>query len=76
MRDGQVRLTAFNTHNAYIRKIPQHVGVQFEPRHISPTHRLSLWEGYCDAQLGQVCKVSRTGQLIGLGQRNRHAITK
>ena len=50
--DGQMRLIAFITHSADIRKILDHIGVDSEPPHIAPARGPALWE-CCDAQLGE-----------------------
>jgi hypothetical protein len=48
---GQMRITAFITHSADIRQIPNHIGVDSEPPRITPARGPPLWEG-ADAQMG------------------------
>ncbi len=48
---GQMRVTAFITHGADIRQIPNHIGVDSEPPRITPARGPPLWEG-ADAQMG------------------------
>ena len=45
-----MRLIAFITEGSQIKRIPEHIGVDSEPPHISPARRPPLWEG-CDAQM-------------------------
>jgi hypothetical protein len=47
---GQMRIIAFITHSADIRRILNHIGVVSEPPHISPARGPPLWED-CDAQM-------------------------
>jgi hypothetical protein len=47
---GQMRLIAFITEGAQIRKILDHIGVDSEPPHISPARGPPLWDD-CDAQM-------------------------
>ena len=49
---GQMRLIAFITEGAQIRKILDHIGVDLEPPHISPARGPPLWED-CDAHVGE-----------------------
>ena len=49
--DGQMRLIAFITNGAEVRKILEHIGVDSEPPHITPARGPPLWES-CDAQTG------------------------
>ena len=67
MCGGQMRLIAFITKGAEVRKILKHIGVDCEPPHITPARGPPLWED-CDAQTAMLCKSSRTG----IWQRNRH----
>ena len=48
---GQMRITAFITHSADIRQIPNHIGVDSEPPRITPVRGPPLWER-ADAQMG------------------------
>ena len=47
---GQMRLIAFITHSANIRQILDHIGVDTEPPHISPSRGLPMWDDR-DAQM-------------------------
>ena len=47
---GQMRIIAFITHSADIRRILNHISVVSEPPHISPARGPPLWED-CDAQM-------------------------
>ena len=47
---GQMRLIAFITEGAQIRRILDHIGVDSEPPHISSARGPPLWED-CDAQM-------------------------
>ncbi len=49
---GQMRIIAFITHSADIRRILDHLGVESEPPHIAPARGPPLWED-CDAQAGE-----------------------
>ena len=49
MCGGQMRLIAFITEGAQIRKILEYIGVDSEPPHISPARGPALWDD-CDAQ--------------------------
>jgi len=53
MCGGQMRLIAFITEGAQIRKILDHIGVDPEPPHISPARGPPLWEDCGDAQMGE-----------------------
>lgn len=53
MWGGQMRLIAFITEGAQIRKILDHIGVDPEPPHISPARGPPLWEDCGDAQMGE-----------------------
>ena len=46
---GQMRIIAFITHSADIRRVLNHIGVESQPPHIAPARGPPLWEG-CDAQ--------------------------
>jgi hypothetical protein len=50
MCGGQMRIIAFITHRADIRKILDHIGVDSEPPHIPPVRGPPLWDD-CDAQV-------------------------
>jgi hypothetical protein len=50
---GQMRITAFITHSADMRQMHDHIGVQSEPRNISPARGPPLWEDHGDAQMGE-----------------------
>ena len=56
MCGGQMRLIAFITEGAQIRKILDHIGVDSQPPHISPARGPPLW-GDCDAQMGEGVEV-------------------
>jgi hypothetical protein len=47
-----MRLIAFITDGAQIRKILEHIGVESEPPRIAPARGPPLWED-CDAQMGE-----------------------
>jgi hypothetical protein len=51
-----MRLIAFITHSADIRKILVHIGADSEPPHISPARGPPLWDE-CDAQMGEGVEV-------------------
>ena len=53
---GQMRLIAFITEGAQIRRILDHIGVDTEPPHISPARGPPLWDE-CDAQMGEGVEV-------------------
>jgi hypothetical protein len=44
-----MRIIAFITHSADIRRILDHIGVESEPPHITPARGPLLWDE-CDAQ--------------------------
>jgi len=48
---GQIRRIAFITEGVQIRKILDHIGVDSEPPHISPTRGPPLWDDCSDAQM-------------------------
>jgi hypothetical protein len=48
-----MRIIAFITHSADIRRILDHIGVESEPPHIAPARGPPLWEDCGDAQLGE-----------------------
>jgi hypothetical protein len=50
---GHMRIIAFITHSADIRRILEHIGVESEPPKISPARGPPLWEDCGDAQLGE-----------------------
>jgi hypothetical protein len=47
-----MRLIAFITDGAEVRKILEHIGVDSEPPRISPARGPPLWDD-CDAQMGE-----------------------
>ena len=47
-----MRLIAFITDGAEVRKILVHIGVDSEPPRIAPARGPALWED-CDAQMGE-----------------------
>ena len=49
---GQMRIIAIITHNADIRRILEHIGVETEPPRITPARGPPLWDG-CEAQIGE-----------------------
>ncbi len=49
---GQMRIIAFITYSADIRKILEHIGAQTEPPRITPARGPPLWDGV-DAQDGE-----------------------
>ena len=51
MCGGQMRLIAFITEGAQIRKILDHIGVDSQAPSIATARGPPLWE-YCDAQMG------------------------
>jgi hypothetical protein len=51
MCGGQMRLIAFITEGAQIRRILDHIGVESEPPHISPARGPPLWDDIGDAQM-------------------------
>jgi hypothetical protein len=63
---GQMRIIAFITHSADIRRILDHIGVESEPPHISPARGPPLWDDIGDAQMGESVEVEpdwdETGQ--------------
>ena len=48
---GQMRLIAFITEGAQIRRILDHIGVDSEPPHIAPARGPPLWDDCSDAQM-------------------------
>jgi hypothetical protein len=57
MCGGQMRLIAFITEGAQIRKILDHIGVDSEPPHIAAARGPPLWDGCGDAQMGEGVEV-------------------
>jgi len=53
---GQMRLIAFITSGAEVRKILEHIGVDSEPPRISPARGPPLWDD-CDAQAGEEAQI-------------------
>jgi catechol 2,3-dioxygenase-like lactoylglutathione lyase family enzyme len=49
---GQMRIIAIITHNADIRRILEHIGVETEPPRITPARGPPLCDG-CEAQIGE-----------------------
>jgi hypothetical protein len=49
---GQMRIIAFITHSADIRRILDHIGVESQPPLIAPARGPPLWDA-CDAQAGE-----------------------
>ena len=56
MCGGQMRLIAFITNGAEVRKILEHIGVDCEPPHITPARGPPLWQD-CDAQTGEGAQI-------------------
>ncbi len=54
---GQVRLIAFITEGAQIRRILDHIGVDSQPRHISPARGPPLWDDCSDAQMDEGAQI-------------------
>ena len=52
MCGGQMRLIAFITEGAQIRRVLEHIGVASEPPRIAPARGPPLWQD-CDAQVGE-----------------------
>jgi hypothetical protein len=50
---GHMRIIAFITHSADIRRILDHIGVESEPPHIASARGPPLWEDCGDAQQGE-----------------------
>ena len=71
MCGGQMRLIAFLTEGAQIRKILEHIGVDSQPPRIAPARGPPLWDD-CDAQMGMVWRHCRTG----IWRRKRHPTTR
>ena len=53
MCGGPMRLIAFITEGAQIKRILQHIGVDSEPPHTSPARGPPLWDDCGDAQMGE-----------------------
>jgi hypothetical protein len=68
---GQIRIIAFITHSADIRKILDYIGVDAEPPHISPARGPPMWDD-CDAQMDDGVQIAQTG----IWQNNRPPITR
>jgi hypothetical protein len=60
---GQMRLIAFITNGAEVRKILQHIGVDCEAPHITPARGPPLWEE-CDAQMGDGFEVEPDWDMV------------
>jgi hypothetical protein len=56
MCGGQMRIIAFITHSADIRRILEHIGVESQPLHIVPARGPPLWDD-CDAPPGDGVEV-------------------
>ena len=56
MCGGQMRLIAFITEGAQIKKILVHIGVDSQAPRLSPARGPPLWDE-CDAQMGQGVEV-------------------
>lgn len=63
VRGGQMRLIAFITEGAQIRRILDHIGVDSEPPHISQARGPWLWED-CDAQMGEGVEIEPDWDLV------------
>ena len=50
---GHMRIIAFITHNADIRRILDHIGVESDASHITPARGPPLWEDCGDTQAGE-----------------------
>ena len=48
-----MRLIAFITEGAQIKRILEHIGVDSQPPHISPARGPPLWDDCGDAQMGE-----------------------
>lgn len=68
---GQIRLIAFITSGAEVRKILEHIGVDSEPPRISPARGPPLWTTVMRRRARR-CKLSRTG----IWRRNPHPTTR
>ena len=71
MCGGQMRIIAFITDGAEVRKILECIGVDSEPPPISTARGPPQWED-CDAQMAWWCQSSR----IGIWRRKRHPTTR
>lgn len=56
MCGGQMRLIAFITEGAQIRKILEHIGVDSQPPRVAPARGPPLWED-CDAQMDDAVQI-------------------
>ena len=56
MCGAQMRLIAFITDGAEVRKILEHIGADPQPPRISPTRGPPLWDE-CDARMGKGVEV-------------------
>ena len=52
-----MRIIAFITHRADIRRILDHIGAESQPPHIAPPRGTSLWEDCGDAQVGEGAQI-------------------
>jgi hypothetical protein len=57
MCGGQMRIIAFITEGAQIRKILDHIGVDSQPPYISPARGPLLWAQCGDAQMGDGAQI-------------------
>lgn len=60
---GQMRIIAFITHSADIRRILNHIGVDSEPPRITPARGQTLWDD-CDAQMDEGVEVGTDWDLV------------
>ena len=67
MSGGQMRLIAFITEGAQIKRILEHIGEACEPPHIAPARGPTLWMTVMRRR-AMVSRSSRTG----IWRRNRH----
>ncbi len=71
---GQMRIIAFITHSAEIRQILNHIGVDSEPPHLSPTREPPPWED-CDAQWGEDAQALPDWNLAALPAQTTRSIS-
>jgi len=60
---GHMRIIAFITHSADIRRILDHIGVESEPPHIAPARGPPLWDD-CDAHSGEGTQIEPDWDLV------------
>jgi Putative transposase len=63
---GQMRIIAFITHSADIRRILDHIGMESQPLHIAPARGPPLWDE-CDAPFGEGTQIETDWDLAALG---------